>query len=199
VRRALACTCWAALAGLALGVLTNVLQGVLPGSFNAFANAGSVWAVAAFVSGALVVRSKRLVIVVGAASQAGAVVGYYAFAQFARSGAGDLKAPLVWLAIGLVAGPIFGIAGAWWRDGTQTVRSIGAGVLGAVFGMDALWHWVVLDDAASAVGFLAVAGLAPVVLGRSSRERWLGLVTTVVLSPVAFGAYYALGKATGLA
>src|SRR5262245_3582375 len=42
-------------AGLLLGGVTLLLQGILPGVFNHLANSGAVWSVGAFVTGALLV------------------------------------------------------------------------------------------------------------------------------------------------
>ncbi|WP_083958299.1 DUF6518 family protein [Herbidospora mongoliensis] len=44
----------ALVAGLAVGVLTNLAQGWLPGAWNQIANSGAVWSVVAFVAGASV-------------------------------------------------------------------------------------------------------------------------------------------------
>jgi Family of unknown function (DUF6518) len=189
----------AVLAGAAVGVATNLLQGVLPGSFNSLANAGSVWVVAAFVAGALIVVPRRLAAVAGACTQVGAVVGYYGYAGLGRGGVGDLSAPTVWLVLGLVAGPIFGLAGSWWRRGSMRERVIGAGVLGAVFCMDGLWHLVVLDYYESGWGFLAFGAVIPIALGRSWPERGLGVLTAGILALPAFGFYYLIARVTGLA
>lgn len=134
----------AVLGGLALGCVTNVLQGLLPDVLQAFSNSGSVWVVAAFVLGAVVRVPGWRACAAGAVTQVGAVVGYYAYAEFFRDGMGSLTWPVFWLLLALVAGPIFGMAGAWWRTGEGWRRLAGPAVLGAVFGMDALHYLIVL-------------------------------------------------------
>lgn len=103
--------------GLLLGVLSNVVQGWLPGAWNQIANSGAVWSVAAFVAGALLSRKVGLTAaaVAGLLAESGLVVGYYSYAEVARDGVGSLFAPLIWLAMALVAGPLFGVAGFGWR------------------------------------------------------------------------------------
>lgn len=180
-------------AGLLLGVLTNLAQGVLPGGVNSLANSGAIWVVAAFVAGAL---SKRP-IVAGTLTQVGAVVGYYAYAEFGRDGMGSLHAPAVWLALAFVAGPIFGTAGAWWR-GSGRRHWIGAGALGAVFGMEGLWHLIVLGYLDTGITGCLLAVVLPLALARTWRDRGLGLGAAFVLSWVALGCIWAITAVTGL-
>jgi hypothetical protein len=175
----------ALLGGLALGVVTNVLQGVLPGVFQAFANSGSVWVAGAFTAGALLRRRGWWAVAAGTATQVGAVVGYYGFAEFARDGMGSPVYPLFWLVLGLVAGPVFGTAGAWWRSGEGWRGIAGPGLLAAVFGMDALWYLVVLQYHVEAIVYGVIAVLILVLLGRTLRERLLGLAFAAPLAALA--------------
>ena len=201
------CTQWrtppvlalAALAGLALGAVSNVLQGVLPDSLQMFANSGAVWVVAAYAAGLLVRRGPDWrTFAAGAATQVGAVVGYYGYAQFARDGMGALHAPAVWLAFALVAGPLFGTAGAWWRAGQQWRRVTSLAVIGGVFAMEGFWHLLVLHYTADGVVMLAVAALLPLLLACTARDRVLGLLTLWPLGAVAGGAVYGVLTAAGL-
>lgn len=178
-------TGFALLGGLLVGVLTNVLQGVLPDALQAVSNSGSVWTVAAFAAGALVGVAGRVAVLAGVATQVGAVVGYYGFAEAVRDGMGDLAYPLFWLTLALVAGPVFGTAGAWWRSGAGWRRVAGPAVLGGVFGMDALWYEFVLGHHGNAIAYGAVGALVPVLLGRTVRGRASGLVAAMGLSVVA--------------
>jgi len=191
-RSSLSTTGFALLAGLLVGAVTNVLQGVLPDALQAISNSGSVWSAAAFAAGALARVPGRVAVLAGTATEVGAVVGYYAYAELVRDGMGDLTYPLFWLALALVAGPIFGTAGAWWRTGTGWRRTAGPALLGGVFGMDALWYQVVLAHHGDAIGYGVVAVLIPLALGRNLRDRAVGLAATVVLSVLAVLALWGL-------
>ncbi|MFC1411679.1 DUF6518 family protein [Streptacidiphilus sp. N1-12] len=189
----------AALGGLALGAVTNILQGVLPDSLQMFANSGAVWVVAAYVAGLLVrCGPDWRTFAAGAATQVGAVVGYYGYAQFARDGMGALHAPAVWLAFALVAGPLFGTAGAWWRAAAQWRRVASLGVIGGVFAMEGFWHLLLLHYIADGVVLLAIAALLPLLLGRTARDRLLGQLAVWPLALAAAGALYGVMTATGL-
>lgn len=181
-------------AGLVLGVLTNLGQGVLPGAFNSAANSGAIWVVAAFVAGALCTRP----IIAGTLTQVGAVVGYYLYAEFGRDGMGDLHAPSVWLALAFIAGPIFGTAGAWWRRGATWRHWVAAGVLGAVFGEEGLWHLIVLNYLDTGITSCVIGLVLPLALGRTWADRFRGLGVMVVLSFAALGCVKLISLITGL-
>ncbi|TDD29183.1 hypothetical protein E1287_31505 [Actinomadura sp. KC06] len=172
--------------------MTNLLQGVLPDALQAFSNSGSVWVVAAFVAGAAVRAPGWRACAAGAATQVGAVVGYYAYAESVRDGVGDLTWPLFWLVLALAAGPIFGTAGAWWRTGQGWRRLAGPAVLGAVFGMDALHYLIVLHYYSDAISYAVIGALIPLLLGRSVRSRLIGLGCAVVLAFLALGVVHFL-------
>ena len=61
-----------------------------------------------------------------------ALIGYFGLVWL-RFGYGPALggANLVWLLGALVGGPVFGIAGRWWRTGGPRQRASGAGLLGA--------------------------------------------------------------------
>ncbi|WP_285745844.1 DUF6518 family protein [Lentzea sp. NBRC 105346] len=181
--------------GLAIGVATNLLQGVLPGHFNSIANSGSVWVVGAFVAGALATRRAPLL---GLLTQVFAVVGYYGYAELFRDGMGSAYAPAVWLGFALVGGPIFGLAGTWWRRGAGRRPIMGAGLLGGVFGMDGLWHLMVLHYLPTGMAFCVVAVLVPLALGRTWRERLLGVLCAALVAPLAVSVLSIAAAVTGL-
>ncbi|MER5888883.1 DUF6518 family protein [Streptomyces sp. NPDC001941] len=178
----------ALLAGLLLGVLTNLAQGLLPGNWNQIANSGAIWSVAAFAAGAVLARrvSVPLAAVAGLCAEVGLVAGYYGYAEFGRDGMGSLAAPLVWLAMALVAGPLFGAAGAWWRRGTTVVRRVtGLAAMAGVFGMEGAHYALVLHYAPQAWGCFLALLLVPLA-ARSHRERALTLAASVPLAAVAY-------------
>ncbi|MFJ2025352.1 DUF6518 family protein [Streptomyces sp. NPDC087897] len=180
--------------GLLLGVLTNLLQGWLPGEWNQIANSGGVWSVAAFVAGALLARKVGLpaAAVAGLFAESGLVVGYYLYAEVARDGMGSLFAPLVWLGMAFVAGPLFGVAGFWWRGISPRRRVIGLAALAGVFGTEAIHYGWVLHYAPPAWACLAVLVLVPLLMGRTHRERLLALLTAIPFSLLAYLVFYHL-------
>lgn len=193
--RTWACATASAFAGgLLLGVLTNLVQGWLPGAWNQIANSGAVWSVAAFVAGALLARKVGLpaAAVVGLFAESGLVVGYYAYAEVARDGMGSLFAPLVWLGMAFVAGPLFGVAGFGWRGISPRHRVIGLAALAGVFGTEAIHYAWVLHYAPQAWACLAVLVLVPLLMGRTHRERALTLLTAIPFSLLAYFIFYKL-------
>ncbi|MGV9690593.1 DUF6518 family protein [Streptomyces sp. NPDC003444] len=180
--------------GLLLGVLTNLAQGWLPGSWNQIANSGAVWSVAAFVAGALPARRVGLPVaaVAGLCAESGLVVGYYGYAEVARDGMGSLFAPLVWLGMACVAGPLFGVAGHWWRSDSPRRRVIGLAALAGVFGMEAVHYVWGLHYAPQAWACLAALVLVTLLMGRTHRERGLALLTSVAFSLVAHLVFHKL-------
>ncbi|MEQ8145353.1 DUF6518 family protein [Streptomyces sp. OP7] len=178
-----------ALAGLLLGVLTNLAQGWLPGAWNQIANSGAAWCVAAFVTGALVSRRGPVgpAISCGLATEVGLIVGYYGYAELGRDGMGQLFFPLVWLFMACITGPFFGAAGHWsLRGRTTRLRVVGLASVAGVCGMEALlygWH---LHYATQAWACLSVSVLASL-LARSNRERALVLAVAAAFSFLAYG------------
>ncbi|MFF0738975.1 DUF6518 family protein [Streptomyces sp. NPDC004111] len=179
--------------GILLGILTNLAQGWLPNPWDQIANSGAVWSVSAFVAGALLARKVSLpaAAVAGLLAESGLVVGYYGYAEFGRDGMGSLFAPLVWVGMAFIAGPLFGVAAVWWRGESPRRRVIGLAALAGVFGMEGLHYAWVLQYAPQAWACLAVAVLVPLFMGRTHKERGLTLLATV---PVSFLAYLVIDK-----
>ncbi|MFZ4134259.1 MULTISPECIES: DUF6518 family protein [Streptomyces] len=193
--KAWACATASAFAGgLLLGVLTNLAQGWLPGAWNQIANSGAVWSVAAFAAGALLARQVSLpaAAVAGLFAESGLVVGYYGYAEIARDGMGSLLAPLVWLGMAFIAGPLFGMAGSWWRGNNPRHRVIGLAALAGVFGMEAIHYAWVLHYAPQAWACLAVLVIVPLLMGRTRRERALVLLTAIPFSLLAYLIFHEL-------
>ncbi|MFF4082623.1 DUF6518 family protein [Streptomyces sp. NPDC001777] len=179
----------AALAGgLLLGVLTNLAQGWLPGEWNQIANSGAVWSVAAFAAGALLARKVSLpaAAVAGLCAESGLVVGYYGYAEVMRDGMGSLFAPLVWLGMAFIAGPLFGVAGSWWRGNSPRHRVVGLAALGGVFGMEAIHYAWGLHYPSQAWACLAVLVLVVLLMGRTHKERALTFLAAVPFSLLAY-------------
>ncbi|MFJ9641065.1 DUF6518 family protein [Streptomyces sp. NPDC101178] len=176
--------------GLLLGVLTNLAQGWLPDTWQQLANSGAVWSAAAFVVGAVLYRHERLVQAVlgGAVAEAGLVAGYYGCAEFGRDGAGSLFFPLVWLGLALVAGPLFGAAGWWWRRGRYVRRRVvSLGAFAGLWGMEGLMYALDLGYLPEAYACLALFVLIPLLMARDHKERALSLGAAAVCGLVAYG------------
>jgi hypothetical protein len=178
-------------AGIVLGVLTNLAQGWLPDRWNQIANSGAVWSVVAFAAGAVLAGrvSSVTAAVSGLCAEAGLVVGYYAYAEFGRDGMGALFWPLVWLVLAFVAGPLFGVAGVWWRHGTAAWQRITAiGALAGVFGQEGIHYAWTLHYAPQAWACFGVTLVAPLLMARSHKERALSVPAAVLLSLLAYTA-----------
>ncbi|MET8950918.1 DUF6518 family protein [Streptomyces sp. NPDC004393] len=182
-------TVTAAGGGLLLGVLTNLAQGRLPGAWNQIANSGAIWSTVAFAAGALLYRRGSLTQAAtgGLGAETGLVVGYYGYAEFGRGGMGNLFWPLIWLGMALVAGPLFGVAGHWWRRGRDVRRRvIGLAAFAGLFGMEGIVYAWNLHYAPQAWACLAVFALAPLLMARTHKERAL---TLGAAAPCALLAY----------
>lgn len=193
------------LGGLLVGILTNVLQGVLPDALQQLANSGAVWISAAFAAGAVAGGpswrvGRVMTAVAGALTQVGAVAGYYAYAEWGpdRAGAGSLAPQLAWLALGVVAGPLLGLAGSWWRSGRQVPHVIGSAALGGVFLMEGLYYAWTLHYYGTAAAFLTLGVLLPLGLGRTARARLTSLGAAVAFALPMVGAFHLFGSLSGL-
>jgi hypothetical protein len=183
--------------GLLLGGVTLVLQGLLPGVWNHLANSGAVWVVGAYVAGACFPTGRWRPALAGLLAEVGAVVGYYAsttvFLQDDLSRAA-LTGPVVWGAVALVAGPLFGTAGAWRRDGRRGRRIASLGLLGGVFVAEAVDLLVRLHYVADAAIMATIGVAVPLLLARNGRERLYGLLALVVAALAGYGGYVLLDK-----
>ena len=81
--------------GLALGIGTQVLQGVLPGSWGVIANSGTAWALGAFAVGALL-PSDRAAAIGGAAAMVLASVSYHAAVDWFEGSSSNGRSALIW-------------------------------------------------------------------------------------------------------
>lgn len=181
-----------AVAGLGLGVLTVYGQR-LPGGWSTLANSGSVWLLFAFAAGALM-RSDPTAAAAGAGLLTAAVIGYYVAVPIVVEGAAaNVRSVVIWTGTALIGGPVFGIAGRWWRREPAPKRVIGLGLLSGVFVAEGLNDVRYIPTVRTAGWIVFAVGLAiPIVLGRSSRERLLGLAAMVPVAVVTFGAYHVI-------
>jgi hypothetical protein len=161
--------------GIAVGVLTSLLQKYFDYPWLALVNAASPWLTTAFVTGALQARLSTAV-VVGVAATMLQVVAYYTTADLRGFGVSTTYVVL-WSLCAVVGGPIFGAAGhAWWR---AAPAGVGAALLVAAYASEAVVAYQLrLGYSATAWLFGAIALLLAVCLGwhRSQHPalaRWL--------------------------
>lgn len=177
------------IAGLAMGVATQLGQGVLPDGWHSLANSISPWLAGAFLVGSAM-PSWRWAAASGPPTLLLALLGYYLTVQLRFGHAGGTPAVVFWSIGALVGGPVFGVAGHGWRHGDRRQHLVAIGLMGAVVVAEGVYLLSILPD--TAVGRVAIAiGLVlPVTLGRSTRDRLLGLAA---LAPwlVAGAAGYA--------
>ena len=161
--------------GIAVGVLTSLLQKYLDYPWLAFVNAASPWLTTAFVAGALQSRLPTAV-VIGIAATMLQVVAYYVTADLRGFGV-SMAYVVLWSLCAVVGGPIFGAAGHAWRRAAPA--GVGAALLVAAYASEAVvaYHFR-LGYSATAWLFGTVALLLAVGLGRHRSQypalaRWL--------------------------
>ncbi|MFI7249217.1 DUF6518 family protein [Micromonospora chalcea] len=189
-RRAVALV--APVAGFLLGFLDFVWIKWVPYPFAELGNSTATWAVAAFALGWWIRSGAVRAAVAASVLLIVAVPSYYLAATLLQGD--DLAViwsptSIVWMAFGVVAGVVFGVAGIWARtDGWR--RVVGTALPVAVFVEEALrfalksgsypgaWWNVAID--------LGLAALLVVLIGRSARVRLLA--AAVALPVAAIGA-----------
>jgi hypothetical protein len=172
--------------GIAVGIATLLGQSVLPAEWNRLANSGAIWLLASYLVGSRMPTNGRAA-VAGMATLVLAVVAYYVAARLAGAGV-STRTVVIWIGTALVGGPVYGVAGHSWQAGPDRRRIIAIGLMGGIVTAEGVSTLLRIPELA-AVGWVeAVAGLSLVILlGRSGRERLLGLavVPFVVLAGVA--------------
>jgi hypothetical protein len=163
--------------GIAIGVITVLGQGVLPGNWNSIANSGAVWLLPTFFIGSL--NSKKLkASLSGILALLGMVIGYYGYAMIVQQVAHSFYFILVWSVCGIIGGIIFGIAGFLWsRRGP--LHTLGSALIGGVFITEGLNILIHRNDYRHmiTVGYVEIIFgiLLVLILGRSIKERLLAL------------------------
>jgi hypothetical protein len=165
-------------------VLTVYGQGWLPGQWSTLANSGAVWLVFAFAVGSCM-RSEVAAAAAGAGVLVCAVIGYYVAVPVVVEGAAaNLHSVAIWTGTALVGGPVFGVAGRWWRGRSAPRAGIALGLLGGVLVAEGVY-----DVTAITVGLLV-----PLALGRSNGERLLAFGIMVPVVAITLGVYAILNR-----
>jgi hypothetical protein len=185
-----------------LGTVDLWLQRALPYPWAGLANSSAVWALAAYGLGLWVRGSWWLTGAVGAGLLVIAVPAYYlAAALFLHDDMSLLWAPtsLLWMAFGVVAGVVFGVAAAWARYGGWR-QVVGVAMPAAVLFAEALVGVLREGDAAyrsdqrqAAIIELALGVLVVVVVGQTARRRIAALASAIPLALMGFIAFRAGG------
>ncbi|WP_255609777.1 DUF6518 family protein [Micromonospora sp. PLK6-60] len=187
-------------AGFLLGFLDFVWIKWVPYPFAELGNSTATWAVAAFALGWWIRAGAVRAAVAASALLVVAVPSYYLAAALLQ---GDdlavIGAPtaLLWMAFGVLAGVVFGVAGTWARSAGWR-RVVGVALPAAVFVEEALrfvgkarsgypgaWWNVVID--------LGLAVLLVVLVGGSARVRLLAAAVAVPLAGLGAVTFAALG------
>ena len=163
-----------------MGPLDLLAQTTLPYPWANLANSGAVWALAAFVLG-ITVRPVAMSAATGLVLLPVAVESYYiAGVIFRHDSTATLSsgAAGLWLGLGVIVGPLFGLAGGAVRSPRVAIRATAAALAGSVFLVEAL---VVLSRSRAGSGSdhsgqtaaieIALALIVPLVTLASSRNR----------------------------
>ena len=173
--------------GLIIGVVTLVGQATLPGSWNQIANSGAVWVVPVFFLGSLM-SSDKYAAFAGIGMLVAIVIGFYA-SQALLGIALSLPFIIFWVVVALVAGPLFGVAGHWWR-GERFSRSVAAiALLSGVFFAEGLYYLLRLHYLPQGWGGIVISVLIALLLGRSFRERLFAFLFLPLTALLGLAAY----------
>ena len=126
------------------------------------------------------------------------MIGYYVTAHLFVNAGVDARSVVFWLSLAIIGGPVFGLAGRWWRIGRTDLRgAAGAALLGAAFVAEGVYLLPIVWHPQAPVGWIEIlVGLAtPLVLGRSAKERLVALALLAPLALAGIGVYGAVNWA----
>ncbi len=153
---------------------------MLPASLGVLANSGVMWALGAFAAGTLM-PSVRAAALGGATTMVLASLSYYWAVDWFEGISSQGRGALIWSVAGLVAGPVFGVAGHLVKSRPDVRRLALAPVAGALIGEGAHLVWFVgVDD-------LWPAGVVEMTLGAAMATAciWRDRRPILVLVAVA--------------
>jgi len=186
---------WIVGLGLAFGALTVLGQAALPGSWNHFANSGSVWLIAAFVVGVLM-PSVIWAMMGGFISLVMALAGYTAVITVLGPNY-PFSTIAFWGAVALVGGPIFGLAGQWWRNTAGSWRhAASSALMGGVFIAEGGYMLTIILDTLAGWVSIVIGVLLAILLPSSWKDRSRSLAALIPIVFLGIGAYALLGHLT---
>lgn len=178
------------LGGLALGAVTLLAQAVLPVGWNSLANSGAIWATGTFAAGAVPRQRGRQSALAGTVALVVTIVGYNATAQVALNSPESLVYEALWLGIAFVAGPLFGLVGAWVSDARRACHSVTVALLGGVFLGEGVWDLAYIPNhVLPGLIPLAIGVAVPLLLGCSARSRIRGLLASAPAGRLCLAGY----------
>ena len=180
-----------------MGVVTLWGQSHLPGEWSAIANSGAVWLLPATLVGAVMPTDLRAALA-GALTLVVAVAVFYAAVPFLVAGASSApRGVVIWSVTAVVAGPVFGVAGRWIRGDRSRLRAAAAALIGGSFTAEGVIRLLTppSEDRSVAILMIVAGLLLSIAIGRSTRERLLGVLGQPVVVLVTFGVYKALDQA----
>ena len=177
-------------ASLLLGALTSWAQGALPHALAPFANSPSGWTVLTALLVAAARPKPTWGAALGVASFVGLVLGYTVASELR----GLTYNPVLWSAVGVIAGPFVGAAAAAVVGRHPVRAAVGAGALAGVLLADGIYGLTVVSDSTSPVywSLCLVAG-AVLVAVTALRLRTPAAAARVVASAVAATGFLTLG------
>lgn len=187
---------WSALAvvaaSLLLGGLTSWAQGVLPDALASFANSPSGWTALTALLVAALRPSPALGAALGVTSFVCLVLGYTAVSELR----GLTYDPTLWGAVGLLAGPVVGVAAAAVVSPRVVHAALGAGALAGVLAADGIYGLTVVSSSTSPVYWTLclIAGVAVAAI-TATRLRTPAAAAVTVTSVVAATGALSLGYA----
>lgn len=190
------------LAGLVIallaGVATSFLQTVLPDAFASAANSAGTWCLIAFAV-MLWCAPSRLAVLVGPASLALLVAGYYTTAAARGFGVSPTSVGL-WLAASVVIGLVIGLSAVWLSrqevHGDSVRRAIAVAPMPGILIGEGLHGVLRLTETTSVVYWGVEIAIGVVLAGwlvvrriTSVRARLIAVAATVAVATVILGVY----------
>jgi hypothetical protein len=134
-----------------------------------------------------------LAVAAATASLVGSVVWFYMAAHYLVGMPVSSAGIAIWLIASVTGGPVYGLAGYWWRHGPGARHGIGLALTGGVFIAEGVFT-LIHDPRLPIVGWVAggVGAMFTIAVARSSRDRLLSFVALPIVTALALVAYAAI-------
>lgn len=178
--------------GIAVGVATSLLQGVLPDPVAFLANSGAVWSLVAFAAVAAVAARRwtpAVAVLGGTLVLVAEVLGYYAVASPLRGIATSETERVLWVGAALVLGPVLGLAGHRARSAEPVRRATACGAVAGLVAGEALHAMVRLGHPVQAWVELTIAVMLVWWGTRSPRAVVPALLSAAGAATVVYAVY----------
>lgn len=180
--------------GLAVGILTVAGQKFLPMNFNFLANSGAVWLVPAFLLSYLAKEKKGPSILLCMETLFFCVIGYYSFEAVLNQHSFSIGSwMMVWIAMSVIAGAIFGLGAYLAHASSGFLKYIGMNLLPAVFFSEGVWKLLHITDYKHMVPAVMIVTCIGLILYLAiNRKEWYklkNLMSFLVLSALGISGY----------